>query len=124
MAIIFDSEKKIFKLDTATSSYIFQIYEQDYLVHLYYGAKIPDTNVDGLKYRGGFPSFSPNNINVDDWMFSADVTPLEYSGEGTGDFRTSAFSVRNADGNNSTDVRYKSHKIYKGKPAINGMPSL
>lgn len=124
MSIVFDSEKKIFKLDTATSSYIFQIYEQDYLVHLYYGSKIPDNNVAGLKYRGGFPSFSPNNINVQDWMFSADVTPLEYSGEGTGDFRTAAFAVRNADGNNSTDVRYKSHKIYKGKPAIDGLPSL
>ncbi len=124
MAIFFDSEKRIFKLDTATSSYIFQIYEQDYLVHLYYGAKIPDNNVTGLKYKGWFPSFSPNNINVEDGMFSADIVPLEYSGEGTGDFRTSAFSVRNADGNNSTDVRYKSHKIYSGKPAIDGLPAL
>jgi len=124
MSIIFDGDKKIFKLDTATSSYIFQIYEQNYIVHLYYGAKIPDNNVTGLKYRGGFPSFSPNNINVDDWMFSPDVTPMEYPGEGTGDFRISAFSVRNADGNNSTDVRYVSHKIYSGKPSIDGMPAL
>ena len=124
MSVFFDSEKKIFKLDTATSSYIFQIYEQNYIVHLYYGAKIPDNNVVGLKYRGGFPSFSPNNINVDDWMFSPDVTPMEYPGEGTGDFRISAFSVRNADGNNSTDVRYVSHKIYSGKPSIEGMPAL
>lgn len=124
MSIVFDSEKKIFKLDTATSSYIFQVYEQNYIVHLYYGAKIPDNNVTGLKYRGGFPSFSPNNINVQDWMFSPDVTPMEYPGEGTGDFRISAFSVRNADGNNSTDVRYVSHKIYAGKPAIKGLPAL
>ncbi len=124
MPISFDSEKRIFKLDTATSSYIFEIYEQDYIVHLYYGAKIPDTNVTGLKYKGFFPSFSPNNINVNDWMFSPDIAPMEYPGEGTGDFRISAFSIRNADGNNSTDVRYVSHKIYSGKPAINGLPSL
>ena len=45
MPIIFDSEKKIFKLDTAPSSYVFEIYEQNYLVHLYYGAKIPDYNL-------------------------------------------------------------------------------
>lgn len=57
-------------------------------------------------------------------MFSPDVTPLEYSGEGTGDFRSAAVAVRNADGNNSTDFRYKSHKIYGGKPAIEGLPAL
>ena len=124
MPITFDSEKRIFKLDTATSSYIFEIYEENYIVYLYYGAKIPDCNVTQLKYRGSFPSFSPNNINVSDPMFSPDVTPLEYSGEGTGDFRSAAVAVRNADGNNSTDFRYKSHKIYGGKPAIEGLPAL
>ncbi|MGN0542968.1 MAG: alpha-galactosidase [Acutalibacteraceae bacterium] len=124
MPITFDSEKRIFKLDTATSSYIFEIYEENYIVHLYYGSKIPDSNVAQLKYRGGFPSFSPNNINVSDPMFSPDVIPLEYSGEGTGDFRSAAVAVRNADGNNSTDFRYKSHKIYSGKPAIEGLPAL
>lgn len=124
MPITFDSEKRIFKFDTATSSYIFEIYEENYIVHLYYGAKIPDCNVTQLKYRGSFPSFSPNNINVSDPMFSPDVTPLEYSGEGTGDFRSAAVAVRNADGNNSTDFRYKSHKIYGGKPAIEGLPAL
>ena len=124
MPITFDSEKRIFKLDTATSSYIFEIYEENYIVHLYYGAKIPDCNVTQLKYRGSFPSFSPNNINVSDPMFSPDITPLEYSGEGTGDFRSAAVAVRNADGNNSTDFRYKSHKIYGGKPAIEGLSAL
>ena len=47
MSIIFDSEQKIFKLDTAGSSYIFKIYQQDYLIHLYYGAKVPDYNLFG-----------------------------------------------------------------------------
>ena len=41
MPIIFDSEKRMFKLDTATSSYIIEIFKENYLVHLYYGAKIP-----------------------------------------------------------------------------------
>ncbi len=124
MSIFYDSEKRIFKLDTATSSYIFEIYEQNYICHLYYGKKIPDYNVTSFKYKGSFPSFSPNNFNVDDWMFSPDIAAMEYPGEGTGDFRVSAFSVRNADGNNSTDIRYVSHKIYSGKPAIEGLPAL
>lgn len=124
MSIVFDSEKRIFKLDTATSSYVIEIYEQGYLAHLYYGKKIPDTNLSAFKFRSPFASFSPNNINIDNWKFSPDVCPLEYQGEGSGDFRISAVAIRNADGNNVTDFRYKSHKIYAGKPAIEGLPSL
>ena len=124
MPIVFDSEKRIFKLDTATSSYVIEIYEENYLAHLYYGAKIPDTNLSAFKFRTPFASFSPNNINVDDWKFSPDVCPLEYQGEGSGDFRISAVAIRNSDGNNVTDMRYKSHKIYSGKPSIEGLPSL
>lgn len=124
MPIIFDSEKRMFKLDTATSSYIIEIFKENYLVHLYYGAKIPDMNVSMLKYNGSFASFSPQNINIDDCRFSPDVNPMEYPGEGAGDFRSSAVAVRNADGNAVTDMRYKSHKIYGGKPALEGMPSL
>ena len=70
MPIIFDSEKRMFKLDTATSSYIIEIFKENYLVHLYYGAKIPDMNVSMLKYNGSFASFSPQNINIDDCRFS------------------------------------------------------
>ncbi|MBQ9849648.1 MAG: alpha-galactosidase [Clostridia bacterium] len=124
MSIVFDSEKRIFKLDTATSSYVIEIYEQGYLAHLYYGKKIPDTNLSAFKFRSPFASFSPNNINIDNWKFSPDVCPLEYQGEGSGDFRISAVAIRNAYGNNVTDFRYKSHKIYAGKPAIEGLPSL
>ncbi len=124
MPIVFDSEKKIFKLDTSTSSYIMEIYQENYLVHLYYGAKIPDNNVSALKYRGYFASFSPMNINVTDGLFTVDMAPMEYPCEGTGDFRISALSVKNADGNTSTDVRYVSHKIYSGKPGIEGLPAL
>ena len=124
MSIVFDSETRILKLDTATSSYVIEIYEQGYLAHLYYGKKIPDTNLSAFKFRSPFASFSPNNINIDNWKFSPDVCPLEYHGEGAGDFRISAVAIRNADGNNVTDFRYKSHKIYAGKPAIEGLPSL
>ena len=124
MSIIFNEEKQIFKLDTNKSTYIIQIFEQGYLSHLYYGAKIPDDNVESLRFRGGFASFSPNNAKVCDPSFSPDLSPLEYSCNGTGDFRISAFAVKNADGNTATDVRYVSHRIYDGKPALEGLPSL
>ncbi|MCR5523155.1 MAG: alpha-galactosidase [Clostridia bacterium] len=124
MPITYDSDNRIFKLDTANSSYVFEIFEQNYLVHLYYGGKIPDANLKEHKYKGGFASFSPVNINIDDDWFSPDVSMFEFPCEGSGDFRESAFAIRNPDGNNTTDMRYVSHEIYNGKPKLEGLPSL
>ncbi len=124
MAILFDNEKKIFKLDTLNSSYIFEIYQENYLVHLYYGAKIPDYNLKDFSDRRMFASFSASNPHMDDWVFSADVFPLEIGCNGCGDMRISSLQIRNSDGNASTDMRYVSHKIYKGKPALKGLPAL
>ena len=124
MSIIFDSEKKIFKLDTAASSYIFRIYQENYLVHLYYGAKIPDYNLTDFRNRRMYASFSASNARMNNSEFSADVFPLEIGCNGCGDMRISSLQIRNADGNASTDMRYVSHKIYKGKPALKGLPAL
>lgn len=124
MPIIFDSEKKIFKLDTLNSSYIFEIYQENYLVHLYYGAKIPDYNLKDFSSRRMYASFSASNPHIDEWRFSADVVPFEIGCNGCADMRISSLQIRNADGNASTDMRYKSHKIYKGKPQLKGLPAL
>ncbi len=124
MAIIFDSEKKIFKLDTLSSSYIFRIYPENYLVHLYYGAKIPDYNLPAFEDRRMYASFSASNPNMLHSPFSADVYPLEIGCNGCGDMRISSLQIRNSDGNASTDMRYVSHKIYAGKPALKGLPAL
>ncbi len=124
MSIIFDEQNKIFKLDTKTSSYIFGVFTGNYLVHYYYGAPIPDTNVEKLRYRNGFASFSPDSPTAREKNFSPDVTPMEYSTNGAGDFRISAFAVKNANGDTVTDLRYVSHKIYKGKKELKELPSL
>ncbi|MCR5151437.1 MAG: alpha-galactosidase [Clostridiales bacterium] len=124
MPILFDKEKQVFKLDTSSSSYIMRIYKENYLCHLYYGAKIPDYNLTDHIFKGGFASFCPENINIPGAGFSPGVCTFEFPGENTGDFRESAVSIRNADGNNATDFRYAGHIIYSGKKPIDGMPSL
>lgn len=124
MPISFDSEKRIFKLDTKTSSYIFQVFEEDYLIHLYYGAYIPDNSVESLAMRNCNASFSPANAVIGEHGFSVDSWPMEYSCNGTGDMRISALAIKNHCGNASTDVRYVNHRIFKGKPRLEGLPSL
>ncbi len=123
MPITFDEKTGIFKLDTKTSTYAMTVFEQGYLVHLYYGAKLPDANLKHLMYRGWFDSLSPQAPGVEDPMFSADISPLEYPTNGAGDFRISALSVRGAGGDTVTDVRYVSHRITKGKPVLPGLPA-
>ena len=121
MAILFDAEKKIFKLDTASSSYVFAVHDSGRLLHLYYGAYLPDCDMRYLLDRGYFVSFTPDAAGYVGTEFSPDTQPSEYSCNGTGDFRVSALSVRGENGNSATDIRYKSHRIYVGKPKLAGL---
>lgn len=123
MPITFIEDKKIFKLDTCSTSYIFCVEDGNFLVSLYYGKKLPDVNFTGYIFRDYFVSFNPNSQDVKDRYFSPDLAPLEYSGFGTGDFRKSAAAIRNKDGNNATDFRYVSHEIRPGKPKLKGLPA-
>ncbi len=124
MSIKFIPETKTFKLDSKTSTYMFGVYNANFLVHYYYGAPIPDSDASELRYRPGFASFCPDCEETQGDNFSPDVTPLEYSTFGAGDFRLSAFAVLNDEGNKVTDLRYVSHNIYSGKKPIPGLPSL
>lgn len=123
MPIKFIENENLFKLDTKSSTYIIEIFREGYLLHPYYGGMIPDSNVKRLTYRGTFASFSPQNENILDIQFSPDLAPMEYSCNGTGDYRLSAFQIRNSRGDASTDIRYEGHKIYKGKGPLQGLPA-
>ncbi len=122
--ITFDSSKKVFKLDTPNSSYVIGLGEENYLLNLYYGAYLPDANLWGNSKRIRSASFSPSNPHIPYEAFSTDVAPMEYSCNGSGDFRISALAIKNADGNTTTDIRYVSHKIYKGKPSLSPLPHV
>ncbi len=124
MPISFDSERKIFKLDTLNSTYAIGVFNGGYLIHLYYGKKIPDNNLLGTAHRGWFGSSSPLTVaNADNNCFSQDIQPMEYACNGTGDFRLAALSIRDCEGRAVTDIRYIEHKIYAGKPKLTGLPA-
>ena len=120
MAIHFDASTATFKLDTVNSSYLIKIHETGRLLQLYYGSPIPDATITGRDLRRPTASFSPNDPNCEFWP---DAAPMEYGCNGSGDFRISALSVRNANGDSTTDIRYVSHRIYSGKDKIPGLPA-
>lgn len=128
MSIQFIESERIFQLNAGDSSLILRIADENYLLSLYYGKALPFGSpfrgaFDGYDFRDYAASFSPRNAHVKDGAFSPDVAPLAYSGFGTGDFRKSAVAIRNHWGNDATDFRYVSHKIYAGKPQLPGLPA-
>ncbi|MCI8387707.1 MAG: alpha-galactosidase [Clostridiales bacterium] len=123
MSIIYNEANRTFKLDTPSSSYVFEISPKGYLLHLYYGAYVPDVDLDYLRMKFINASFSAFVASDEEHGLSLDTAAIEYPVNGSGDFRISALSIRGENGNTTTDIRYKSHKIYKGKPALEGLPA-
>lgn len=120
--ITYNEQNRTIKLDTPNTSYVLGIREGGFLLNLYYGRRLPDDDLWVLAQRHQSASFSPSDPEYTD--FSTDVAPMEYPTNGRGDFRVSALSVRNADGNSVTDLRYVSHRIFAGKPDLPGLPHL
>ena len=123
MPIFYNEEKKSFRLDTSTTSYALQVNELGYLMHLYYGAKVSEDDLEYLAYSCSHASFSPRIAYDEVVNFSKTVTRLEYSGFGCGDQRTTSLMIRRESGTMDTDFVYVSHKIYQGKPTIPGLPA-
>ena len=123
MPIFYDEKTKTFKLDTDNSSYIVAVYDENYILNLYYGAYIPESYVPEREKRTINASFSPVNPVIGENGFSPDTAPIEYGTHGAGDFRISALEIINKNGDSITDIRYTGYKIYNGKKEIQGMPS-
>ncbi len=123
MSVFFDYEKRIFKLDTADSSYVFGLNRDNLLVHYYYGAKVDDFDLAYLSQHFGMGGMSAKPHYAPFSQFSLDSAPLEYPTTGVADYRPTALSIRGADGNPTTLIHYLSHKIYAGKPSLPGLPA-
>ena len=122
MAITYFEKERIFKLDTPNSSYVIGIVDKENFVgHVYYGKKLRDANIAYLLRTGEGP-FVPSENNRERVSFY-DTFPMEYAGNGLGDYRRSSISVRTAGGHTAVSLFYVSHKIYAGKPGLAGLPA-
>ncbi|MGG7143159.1 alpha-galactosidase [Clostridium nigeriense] len=122
MSIKFIEEHKVFKLDARDTSYIIAIVDEErFLGHVYFGKKIIDNNINHL-LRLEEPPYVPSKNNRDRVSFY-DSFPTEYSTHGIGDFRESCLRVKDKNGHTACRLQYSSHKIYKGKKSLKGLPS-
>ncbi|MCX4267463.1 MAG: alpha-galactosidase [Lachnospiraceae bacterium] len=123
MAIVYQDENRIFTLNTKHTTYQMQVDHYGFLLHLYYGSKISG-NMDYLLtyYDRGF-SGNPADAG-NDRTYSMDALPQEYPVMGTGDYRSSALIIHNADGSDCCDLRYVGYQIRKGKYGLKGLPAV
>lgn len=124
MSIKFEANKGIFSLKSENILYQMKINEIGVLQHLYYGPLIEGMDMSYLN-RSLDRGFSGNPYERRwDRGFSLDLLPQEYSTAGVGDYRITSIGVVNKAGSRSVDFRYVSHRIYKGKYTIPGLPSV
>lgn len=122
MAITYFGEKRLFQLDTANTSYIIGIVdEENFVGHVYYGRKIKGRDIAYLMRTGEAP-FVPSKNNRERLSF-LDSFPMEYPGNGLGDYRESAIEVKTAGGYTSVQLNYESYEILDEKPLLKGLPS-
>jgi len=118
--------QNLFHLQTAATSYILNILPSGHPAHLYYGKKIShNDSFDNFLYLpsetmgfGCSTAYSQDRKGL-----SLNHVPLEFSSYGKGDYRNPAMELTGADGNRTFDFVYTSHRIYKGKEKLDGLPS-
>ena len=114
MAIIFDATTRSFFLNTQTASYVMHVTEDGALVNLHWGARIATCDLRGLLacYREG-ASFDA----------AAGRLPYETPTRQGCYYGTAAVGVIQAAGDTVTELKYVSHRIVPGKPALTGLPA-
>lgn len=122
MPIFFNEKSKEFHLQGKDVSYIFHVLPNLQLGHLYYGKKV--------RHRESFSHLFQTQARATascvfegDLAFSLDQTKQEYPSYGTSDYREPAFQILQENGSRITNFTYRDHKIFSGKPRLDGLPA-
>ena len=119
-SISMDPKSSTFRIDTKNTTYMMNIINGLYLGHLYYGAKIPDSD---LSYRSALTSKMSEETKKKELCVFMDSTDFEYPGWGVGDCREGAVKVRDENGVTRTNLVYEAYRITDGKALVPGLPA-
>ena len=122
MGISYNEQERVFRLDTPRTTCLIGLVDaENFVGHVYYGPSVPDDNLRGLLRTGERP-FVPS-ANARERVSFFDAFPWEYPVWGGGDFRQSCLRLEGADGGRCCALSYYSHRIFPGKPALEGLPA-
>ena len=122
MTIIYDEAKRVFKLDTPNTTYAFHVTNSKNLLHLYYGAYIPETDITHMLR---IPNDEPFVPATHDGMgpHSFDCAAIEFPTSGVADFREPCMQLMDKYGMSACECYYDSYAIFKGKKKLEGLPA-
>jgi len=120
--ITYNEKDRIFQLNTKNTTYAFGFLSDFALVHIYYGEFIKNVRFipDELSYMerlGSATECGMENIGC------TDVLPMEFSTFGHADTRLPTLNLKYTDGTCVSRFYYRNHKIYAGKPKLQGLPA-
>ena len=120
--ITYDKEKQIFTLETKNTSYIIGILRDKILLNLHYGKKIKNFNysLGDLAIPGRAYTSVEEGL---DGAGQSEIHSLDFSTFGSADLRLPTLHLKYSDGSSVSCFKYRSHKIYKGKPLLKGLPA-
>lgn len=114
----------VIHIDTESTSYVIDVLPTGHLGHLYYGPRIRRMDDYGaLRQKDDVPYGVMVAASKERPLIGLDEQCLEYSGLGKGDYREPAIELEFADGSRTVDFRYESHRTYRGRAGLAGLPS-
>ena len=122
MLITVDEEKRLFQLDSGDSSYIMMVNDRNFLVHGYWGKRLPAGDYGYMAETWGHSSFEACEDEENCWI-SPNVMRMEFSVSGRWDVKKTALEVQHEDGSHYLDLRYQSYRLHQGKPTLKGLPA-
>ena len=123
MGIRIDEKTRLFSLETDHTLYQMKVDGTGVLLHVWYGQRT-DTDMS-YRIRTANRGFCGNPFDEQKrFDYSLDTLPQEYSGNGTGDFRSAALEAEIWNGSVSVDWRYAGFNLLKGKVKPEGLPGV
>ena len=122
MPIIYNEKTREFHLYNQEISYIIKILDNDQPGQLYYGKRLTHREDFGHLFEYATRDMSPYAFEGNS-TFSLENIKQEYPTFGCGDMRFSAYEIERENGSHVVEFVYKEHKIYNGKPKLEGLPA-
>ena len=122
MPIIYNEKTREFHLYNQEISYIIKILDNDQPGQLYYGKRLTHREDFSHLFEYAMRDMSPYAFEENS-TFSLENIKQEYPTFDCGDMRFPAYEIERENGSHVVEFVYKEHKIYNGKPKLEGLPA-
>lgn len=122
MPIIYNEKTREFHLYNQEISYIIKILDNHQPGQLYYGKRLTHREDFSHLFEYAMRDMSPYAFEGNS-TFSLENIKQEYPTFGCGDMRFPAYEIERENGSHVVEFVYKEHKIYNGKPKLEGLPA-